>query len=426
MAGSPLERSASSVRESMAAFQRTASSVKLDLSDSTPILPRATSLSSEAKLKNSPTMSVKDTPLLSSSPAIRNRNILIGILSTLLILAVSWDSFAPDDIPAYEVAALGSTKWSHGGRAIPYHEVMQKGFAGGQKFLVSDPTIDLKYHYGPLLTAAPLKVHVIFYGTWSVTQKGIITDLIKSFTGPTASKGYPTVAGWWAITKNFKDTKKVSVAQNVVLGKVIADAKYSLKKNLKESDIELLVTNNLKTIDPKIVDPTALYLVLTSADVAVQGFCSSQCGTHSYTRSLATQHKSLPFVWVGNPAKTCPGTCAWPFAKAPYGAGPNTPPLKAPNGDVGVDGMSITISSMISGAATNTLGNGYYQGSIYDGSEAVAVCAGIYGEDAYPGYAGNLLKSSTGASYNVNGVGGRKYLIPYSFNPATKKCALQA
>lgn len=424
MAGSQLERTASSVRESMAAFQRTASSVKLDQSDITPILPRSSSMLNEGKLKTSPTMSIKDTPLLSPNPAIRNRNILIGLLSTLLILAVSWNSFAPEDVPAYEAAVVGSSKWSHGGRAMPYKEIVQRSLIGGEKFLVQDPTIDLKYHNGPLLTGT-IKVHVIFYGAWTGTQKSIITDLIKSFSAPKASTNFPTVAGWWAITKNFKDSKKTPVAQNVVLGTIVEDTKYSMKKNLKESDIELLVTKNLKTIDSKFVDPTAVYMVLTSADVAVQGFCSSQCGTHSYIRSPATQHKALPFVWVGNPAKTCPGYCAWPFAKAPTGAGPNTPPLKAPNGDVGVDGMCITIASMISGAATNTLGNGYYQGSAYDGYEAVAVCGGIYGAGAYPGYAGNLLKNKAGASYNVNGASGRNYLIPFIFNPATKKCALQ-
>lgn len=426
MAGSQLERSASSVgRDSMAAFQRTASSVKMDMgSEGSPILPRSTS-TSEAKLKNSPTMSLKDTPLLSPNPAIRNRNIMIGLLSTLLILAVSWNSFAPENAPAFEAAAVGSGKWSHGGRARPYHEVVRNSLLGGQKFLVQDPTIDMKYHNGPLLTGT-LKVHLILYGTWSAAQKAIVSDLIKSFNAPKAAKNYPTVAGWWAITKNYKDKKKIPVAQNVVLGKVLEDKKYSLKKNLKESDIELLVTNNLKNIDPKWIDPTALYVVLTSSDVAVQGFCSSQCGTHSYIRSTATQHKALPFVWVGNPAKTCPGYCAWPFAKAPAGAGPNVPPLKAPNNDVGVDGMCITIASMISGAATNTLGSGYYQGGTYGGLEAAGVCAGIYGEGAYPGYAGNLLKSKAGASYNVNGVSGRQYLIPFMFDLKSKKCALQS
>lgn len=422
MAGAQLERSASSVRESMAAFQRSASSVKLDQSV-TPILARTSSMlaSSDAKLSKSPTMAPKEVALLNSSPAIRNRNVLIGILSTLLILAVSWHSFDPQQVPAYE-AATAISRWSHGGRAMPYKEFVQKRLIGGQKFLVQDPAIDMKYHNGLLLTASVINVHVIFYGAWSGTQKSILTDFIKSFGA--SSVGKPSVAGWWSITKNFKDSKKASVSQQVVLGQVLEDVKYSLKKNLKESDVELLIANAVSSKKLPI-DPTAVYLVLTSLDVNVQGFCSSQCGTHSYTRSPATQHKALPFVWVGNPAKTCPGHCAWPFAKAEYGAGPNVPPLKAPNGDVGVDGMCITIASMLAGAATNTRGDGYYQGVALDGYEAVSVCGGIYGTGAYPGYPGQLLMDKAGASYNVNGFNGKKFLISFIFNPASKKCSLQ-
>ena len=403
------------MRESMAAFQRSSSSVKLDQA-AIPILP-------EGKLKSSPSMVLRDAPPVEAHGAgIRNRNILIGLLSTLLILAVSWQTFAPEAVPAYE-ATLASSRWSHGGRMMPYKEFVQKSLIGAQKFLVSNPTIDMSYHGGPLLTGT-LTVNVIFYGSWTATQQGILTDFIRSFAAPKSSKGYPTLAGWWSVTNNYKDKKHTPVAQNVVLGKVVQD-KYSVGKNLMESDVETVVVNSLKTINAKFIDPNAVYIVLTSADVNVQGFCSSQCGTHSYVRSPATQHKVLPFVWVGNPAKTCPGYCAWPFAKAQYGAGPNVPPLKSPNNDVGVDGMCITIASLLASAATNTLDNGWFQGSVYEGYDAVSVCGGIYGTGAYPGFPGNLLTTKAGQSYNINGVNGRKYLVPFIFDLVSKQCVLQ-
>ncbi|XP_024403071.1 protein PHOSPHATE-INDUCED 1 homolog [Physcomitrium patens] len=417
-----LERSASTVRESMAAFQRSASSVKLDCS-SNPILQRTNSmLSSETKLKAAPSTLVKDQV---ANPAIRNRNVVIGLLSCLLILAVSWHSMSPEGVPADSFdAGSGQSAWSHGGRAMPYKEFVQKSLVGGMKFLVQDPQIKMTYHNGPLLTGTGgvLKVNVIFYGGWSEKQKAILTDFVRSFSSPKPRTLFPTVAGWWAILKNYKDSKKVPVAATVTLGKVYTDSKYSLKKSLAESDIEKLVVASLNSTG---VDPNAVYLVLTSADVGVQGFCSSLCGTHSWTRSPATQHKVLPFVWVGNPATQCPGHCAWPYAKAEYGAGPNTAPLKAPNGDVGVDGMCISIAGLLAGAATNPRNNGYYQGGALDPLEVATVCGGIYGEGAYPGYAGKILKDRNGASYNVNGVNGRKYLVPFVFDLRTKKCGLQ-
>lgn len=163
------------------------------------------------------------------------------------------------------------------------------------------------------------------------------------------------------------------------------------------------------------------------ADVQVQGFCSSQCGTHLYTfPSQATQTHVLPYAWVGDSAQQCPGYCAWPFAKAMAGTGPDVPPLKAPSGDVGVDGMIINIASLLVGAATNPYATAYFQGDASDPLEAAGVCGGIYGAGAYPGYAGQLLKDSkSGGSFNAYGVGGHEFLLPWVFNPVTKKCAGQ-
>ncbi|URE28707.1 Phosphate-induced protein 1 conserved region [Musa troglodytarum] len=105
-------------------------------------------------------------------------------------------------------------------------------------------------------------------------------------------------------------------------------------------------------------------LVLTAADVAVEGFCS---------------------------AAQCPGQCAWPFHEPAYGQ--QGQPLGAPNGDVGLDGM------------------------------VAAGCPGVYGKGAYPGYAGKLrVDVKTKASYNVEGEKGRKYLVPALLDPISNSC----
>nr|CAD1826336.1 unnamed protein product [Ananas comosus var. bracteatus] len=117
-----------------------------------------------------------------------------------------------------------------------------------------------------------------------------------------------------------------------------------------------------------------------------------------------------------------PGQCAWPFHRPIYG--PQTPPLVAPNGDVGVDGMVINLASMIAGAVTNPFGDGFFQGPKEAPLEAATACAGVYGKGAYPGYAGDLLVDpTTGASYNANGAHGRKYLVPALFDPSTSSCS---
>lgn len=50
---------------------------------------------------------------------------------------------------------------------------------------------------------------------------------------------------------------------------IVEDMKYSMKKNLKELDIELFVMKNLKIIDFKFVDFMVVYMVFIFVDVVV-------------------------------------------------------------------------------------------------------------------------------------------------------------
>ena len=167
-------------------------------------------------------------------------------------------------------------------------------------------------------------------------------------------------------------------------------------------------------------------MVLTSADVAVEGFCMSRCGTHGsssvgHAKGNSKSYK-FAYIWVGNSETQCAGQCAWPFHQPAYG--PQGPPLVAPNNDVGLDGMVINLASLLAGTATNPFGNGFFQGPAEAPLEAASACPGVYGKGAYPGYAGNLLMdSSTGASYNAHGANGRKYLLPALYDPSTSSCS---
>ncbi|GMP45923.1 hypothetical protein CsSME_00014260 [Camellia sinensis var. sinensis] len=77
--------------------------------------------------------------------------------------------------------------------------------------------------------------------------------------------------------------------------------------------------------------------------------------------------------------------------------GPQTPPLVAPNNDVGPADAPL---------------------------EAASACPGVYAKGAYSGYPGDLLvDASTGASYNALGDNGRKYLLPALYDPATSSCS---
>jgi hypothetical protein len=287
------------------------------------------------------------------------------------------------------------------------------------RVLLSDnPTSDqemmpFKYHNGALLTGE-IAVNLIWYGKFKPSQKAIVTDFITSLQS-SPSQMQPSVGTWWKSTEKYYKLLKrreYSTSPSLSLGKQISDESCSLGKSLTMKQVQLLAAKGGEQSNP-------LNVVLTSADVTVEGFCSSRCGTHGALP--ISKNSKLPYIWVGNSETQCPGQCAWPFHQPIYG--PQTPPLAAPNNDVGVDGMIINLSGLLAGTTTNPFGNGFYQGPSAAPLEAASACPGIYAKGAYPGYAGNLLKDSTGASYNAHGVNGRKYLLPALYDPSTTSCA---
>ena len=165
---------------------------------------------------------------------------------------------------------------------------------------------------------------------------------------------------------------------------------------------------------------STINVVLTAKDVAVDGFCM-RCGSHGTNKAAGRGSAGGTYVWVGNSETQCPGQCAWPFHQPIYG--PQTPPLVAPNGDVGVDGMIINLATLLANTVTNPFNNGYFQGPASAPLEAVSACTGIFGSGSYPGYPGRVLVDKvTGASYNAHGVNGRKYLVPAMWDPQTSAC----
>ncbi|XP_015934790.1 protein PHOSPHATE-INDUCED 1 [Arachis duranensis] len=290
--------------------------------------------------------------------------------------------------------------------------------ARNMKELVQDESQLLRYHNGPLLYGK-ISVNLIWYGQFKPSQKAIVSDFITSLTSPPQTN-QPSVATWWKTTEKYyhlTSKKKGTSSLSLSLGKQILDESYSLGKSL--------TSKNLVELASKGDQKDAINVVLTSADVAVEGFCMSRCGTHGSSSSpspLKGKNNKFAYIWVGNSETQCPGQCAWPFHQPIYG--PQSPPLVAPNNDVGLDGMVINLASLLAGTATNPFGNGYYQGQAEAPLEASSACPGVYGKGAYPGYAGNLLvDSATGASYNANGANGRKYLLPALYDPSTSSCS---
>lgn len=165
---------------------------------------------------------------------------------------------------------------------------------------------------------------------------------------------------------------------------------------------------------------SGIYLILTSDDVYVQDFCDNVCGFHHYT-SVSDMGHTLPFAWVGNSGRFCPGICSYPFAVPQY-----IPGLKAltpPNGDVAVDGMISVIAHEIVETASNPFGNAWYAGSDPTFPVEIAdLCEGIYGTGGGGSYTGQILEGVDGATYNMKGVR-RRFLVQWVWNHLVNYCS---
>lgn len=274
--------------------------------------------------------------------------------------------------------------------------------------------MSFQYHKGALLTG-DVSINLIWYGKFKPSQRAIVTDFIASLASRrTTVTQKPSVATWWkTVEKYYRKTTRGHLTLS--LGEQILDESYSMGKSLTEKNIKALATKGRQSY--------AVNVVLTSADVSVQGFCMNRCGSHGSGSGLSGKKRSkFAYIWVGNSETQCPGQCAWPFHAPVYG--PQSPPLTAPNKDVGLDGMVVNLASLLAGTATNPFGDGYYQGPKTAPLEAGSACTGAFGKGSYPGYAGELLvDATTGGSYNAKGANGRKYLLPALFDPETSTCS---
>ncbi|PRQ21818.1 putative phosphate-induced protein [Rosa chinensis] len=229
---------------------------------------------------------------------------------------------------------------------------------------------------GPLLTGK-ISINLIWYGKFKPSQRAIVSDFITSLSSSSPSKHQPSVATWlksiekYYYLSNAKKTSSLSLS----LGTQILDESYSLGKSEATGG-----------------QSNAINVVLTSSDVIIDGFFSSKCGTHGYSRSSFLRGKSSKFayIWVSRVSLHLGRKLRDPV--------PWSMCLAIPSAN-----LWTTISSF---------------------GWAASACPGVYGKGAHPDYAGDLLvDATTGASYNANGFNGKKYLLPALFDPSTSTCS---
>ncbi|MQL73366.1 hypothetical protein Taro_005727 [Colocasia esculenta] len=173
--------------------------------------------------------------------------------------------------------------------------------------LVEPRPTTLTYHKGHLLTG-PVSINLVWYGKFTPAQHAIVADFVSSLSEPRSTKPLPTaaamqqdssVASWWKTVQSYYAQSK-SPLPVVSLGKQVVDDSYSMGRSL--------TSDQLLTLAARGGQRRAINVVLTAEDIAVDGFCTSRCGSHS--ASPRSKSGRFAYVWVGNSASQCPGQCA--------------------------------------------------------------------------------------------------------------------
>jgi hypothetical protein len=121
------------------------------------------------------------------------------------------------------------------------------------------------FHGGSTLNTG-VNLYIIWYGTWSSSQKSTITTFLNSLD-PSNPNVPNSVRNWWAVNGAYFDNNGKQLATTVSIKAQIVDA-YSHGSNLQSNDITYIAYTPMA--NGKLpFDTNGIYLVLTSADVKV-------------------------------------------------------------------------------------------------------------------------------------------------------------
>lgn len=260
----------------------------------------------------------------------------------------------------------------------------------------------IEYHNGPVMHGSS-NVYFIWYGCWGTTgcnyggtNDATTMTLLPEFLINLGSSPY------FQINAGYPDANGAAPSGDLVLGGQVVD-RYSRGNPLSEADLGAVVANQMATFGLP-VDLSAIYVILTSADVSVEDtnthFCITCCQRHGHFTYSGGEFK---YVFVGNPAR-CPGSCA---SGAP-----------TPNGNLQSDWMALWLAHALSGTVTNPLGTGWYDHFALENADKC--------EDTYGATYSVTNPNGQTAQANVR-LGSRDYFIEQNWvNGKKGHCAMSS
>ncbi len=270
-----------------------------------------------------------------------------------------------------------------GGTAISFAKGGGKGGGGGGGGHHSTSN-GINYHGGPVMLGTT-NVYYIWYGTWNdASERAVLTNFAENIGG----------SPYFNINTTYYDGNNAHISNSVALAGQTNDNYSRGASNLADSDIQAIVTTAINS-GALPSDESAVYFVLTSADVTKSGFCSSYCGWHTH---MSLGGADIKYSFIGN-AEQCPTAC-----QAQSGSG-------SISGYQGADGMASIIAHELEEAASDPDLNAWYDRRGYENADK---CAWTFGS----------TYSAGGGVANVN-LGGQDYLIQQNWvNASGGYCAM--
>ncbi|CAI5510704.1 unnamed protein product [Closterium sp. Naga37s-1] len=298
----------------------------------------------------------------------------------------------------------------------------------------------IKYHGGPVVVGNPaVNVYHIYYGSWGAgsgkevidafvqalssdsgsqgsaltfesTQKGpgsgrevidAFVQALSSDSGSQGSAGDASVKGWWATTAAYYQSGsggKKNVSSKVRLAGTVSD-NYSRGKQLTDNDVLAIVKSKAGAGKPWALDPHGIYVLLTSSDVTLKGYCTEYCGWHTED---SINSSPLRYAFVGHHGQ-CPDACGVEST--------------SPNGKPAIDATISTLAHELTEAATDPdVSAGWFD----DNDENADKCSWNYGNTKT-----GSQQNGQSYKYNVVGLNGMKFLVQLNWDRVKGKCVLQ-
>ncbi|CAI5509549.1 unnamed protein product [Closterium sp. Naga37s-1] len=296
----------------------------------------------------------------------------------------------------------------------------------------------IKYHGGPVVVGAPtVNIYHICYGSWG-SGSGKRDRLVRA--GAEQRLGQPGQGGgrecegvvghhgrvlperrcrdeerelqgetcapymcWFSPVHNHLSPLTGAHARSTTCTRAVSPSPLSSHPraaNHPPAAARAVVKSKLGAGKPLALDPQGLYVVLTSVDVTLGGFCSEYCGWHTQDSLNSTP---LRYAFVGHHGQ-CPDACGVEST--------------SPNGKPATDATISTLAHELTEAATDPNTNaGWFDDN---GEENADKCSWDYGSTKR-----GSLQNGQSYEYNLVGLNGMKFLVQLNWDRMRSKCILQ-